>query len=90
MPSYRHTSDESRAWSPYRKEEIVVTLPDDTDGWDPVTKIEYFSSLEEAGPADSLILEARRQSMDVEPLAVDVRSTPSNQRQRPRLVTPRH
>ena len=76
MPVHHPTNDASkqrRRWSPYRKEEVIVTLPDDRDDWDPVTKIEYLSSLEETGPGAELILEARRQALPSEQGSVDIR-----------------
>ncbi len=63
-----------RAWSPYRKddEHVVVRLTTEDDGrvkrgddaWDPVEKTEYLTHVGEIPPAETLILEVRRHTID--------------------------
>lgn len=72
MASEESTS--GRSWSPYRRDEerLVVqlagegTYPEERskDDWDPVEKTEYLSKVDEVGPAETLILEVRRHTID--------------------------
>ncbi len=71
-------ADSSRPYSPYRKQDLTVVLPDDWQDWDPVMKVEYLSSVEEKDPASSLVLESRRHAIQTERVAVDIRSQLTN------------
>jgi len=64
------------------EDQVVVSLPatellgddppvavedDTTEGaWDPVMKVVYLSNVEEVEPAETLILETRRQAIDAD------------------------
>ena len=76
MPSKTTASSTGTArqpWSPYRRDEVVVQLPEDREDWDPVMKVEYLTTLEEPAPADSLVLETRHHAIAATQIAVDIR-----------------
>ena len=64
----------TRPYSPYRKEDLIVVLPEEGEHWDPVMKVEYLTALEETALAQSLILETRRQAIQSDPISVDIRN----------------